>query len=66
MTTFEFFIGKDKKKINEVGVSPNILIKEDYSKNKDKYIEAAINSILKENECQKYIDITQFLPRVKK
>ena len=49
MTTFEFFIGKDKNKINEVGVSPNILIKEDYSKNKDKYIKAAINSILKDS-----------------
>lgn len=48
MTTFEFFIGKDKQKINKIGVSPNILIKEDYNKNKDKYIETAIEYILKD------------------
>lgn len=43
MTTFEFFIGKDKTKINKIGVVPNILIKEDYLNNKDKYIREAIN-----------------------
>lgn len=43
MTTFEFYIGKDRTKINKVGITPNILIEEDYIKNKDKYIKEAIN-----------------------
>lgn len=43
MTTFEFYIGKDRTKINRVGVIPNILIEEDYINNKDKYIKEAIN-----------------------
>jgi carboxyl-terminal processing protease len=47
MTTFEFFIGKDRVKINKVGVTPNILIRESYQENKDLYINTAIKEINK-------------------
>ena len=42
MTTFEFYIGKDRIKINKQGITPDILIEDDYIKNKDKYIKEAI------------------------
>jgi carboxyl-terminal processing protease len=47
MTTFEFFIGKDRIKINGVGVTPDILIKEDYLKNQKKYIQVALDTFNK-------------------
>lgn len=49
ITTFEFYIGKDRTKINKVGVIPNILIEEDYLSNKDKYIKEAMK-VLSDNK----------------
>jgi carboxyl-terminal processing protease len=45
LTTFEFFIGKDKKKINNIGIYPDFVIKEDYLKNKNLYINKAMEEL---------------------
>lgn len=45
LTTFEFYIGVEKIKINEVGIKPDIIIEEDYYSNYNKYITEAIKTI---------------------